>query len=160
MKKNLFVFVVIAFLSGCSVAGSTFSDPAYWIPGDFNPQKGVLLVETFPWSKANENMKNFLAQHYSGKYEVVDRKDIMSKSGKYADTKKYQFAFLWEKNYREKQFAGSSITSASTFTAVDPYGNFYDRSVDKNYPTTKKYNNYGNKSYVPFFNSIEKYFKK
>ncbi len=98
-------------------------------------------------------MLDYLAQNYPGKYEVMDRKAILNKTGRYADAEKYRFVFLWEKHYTDKTYAGSNFT----YHDVDPNGHFYDRSSDKQYPTTKKYNNYGNKSYIPFFNSIIKY---
>ena len=158
MNKILLSVLASFILFGCTVRNQTFSDGRSWIPENFNPNRDFLLIEQFTITKkSNEAMREFLEQHYSGHYAIEDRETIMSKKGKYADVNKYRFAFLW--SLRAKDHPGGVAGSASHFQDIDPYGNFYDRSLDKKYPSTRKINNYGNKAYVPFFNSIMKYAK-
>jgi hypothetical protein len=142
--------VIVLFCISCSVSNRSFSDGSKWIPADFDINKGVLLVETFPGKeRLTQDMEIFLTKNYPGKYVIVTQKEITDKSGKYSDISKYRFAFQWN--------VGTRYNFSSGFTDYDPYGKFYDRVENKLYTTTKKYNNYGNKSYVPFFNSIIKY---
>jgi hypothetical protein len=152
--KNLTVFIImLIFFSSCSPGNRSFSDGSKWIPSDFDMSNGTLLVEIFPGKeKLSLDMDAFLAKNYPGKYVIVSHKEIADKSDKYTDLSKYRFAFQWN--------VGTRYNFSSGFTDYDPYGKFYDRSADKLYPTTKKYNNYGNRSYIPFFNSIVKYSTK
>ncbi|HEV8270717.1 MAG TPA: hypothetical protein VGQ04_05385 [Chitinophagaceae bacterium] len=145
---KILTLLIAAFLfATCNVSNKTFSDGASWIPESFNPNSDFLLVETYAVKKENANMEAFLRQNYPGKYEVVDRKTIMDEAGKFADIKKYRYAFVW---------GSTHVSINGNFHYMDPNGNFYDRAEKKDYPTTKKYNNYGQKSYIPFFNTIIK----
>lgn len=151
MKKSYLLFFVAVIFCSCFPSRWHFSDADNWIPGNFHPSKNILLIEEFPYRKANEAMIKFLSEKYPGQYEVLDKTTILSKKGKYADTVKYQFAFLWKKETTFK---------ANGFNDVDPYGSFYDLYNNRAYPTTHKINNYGDRSYIPFFNSIIKHFEK
>ncbi len=153
MKPTLLIVLIAFIFSGCSVSKASFSDASKWIPDNFNPKNNILLIEPYPISeKSNRAMQDFLNKNYAGRYEIVERKDMLKKTGKYADTKRYQFAFTWKKMV---SFRHGTTGSRD----IDPNGSFYDRSIDKEYPTTKKTNNYGQMSYVPFFNSITNHFK-
>src|SRR5437764_10150935 len=95
MKYFSFLFSLLIFFS-CSVSNSSFKDASSWIPTDFNPNKGILLVQVFPTNaKNNKEMEEFLASNYKWRYEVVDKETAYGKTGKYADTQKYPFAFVW-----------------------------------------------------------------
>jgi|SRR5450631_3385669 hypothetical protein len=150
MKNFATLLCMFIFVSACSPGNRTFSDAGKWIPADFNMNEGVLLVQIFPWkAKLTTDLDEFLQKKYPGKYVIVSQKEIEDKSGKYADLSKYRFAFQWTVGTRDHY--------NSNFTDYDVYGNFYDRSQSIKYPTTKKYNNYGQRAYIPFFNSIVKY---
>lgn len=150
--RVLSIISLAVIFSSCNVSNSSFADAEDWVPSTFNPKNDYLLVETFPMSQnANEEMRQFLTQNYPGRFEIVSEKTIKEKSGKYADTKAYKFAFLWD-----EQTAFYTGNSSSSGRREYANGNFYDRANDKAYPTTQKYNNYGRKSYIPFFNSIIK----
>jgi hypothetical protein len=153
MKSSLVIAAIVFILSACSFSKASFSDASKWIPDDFNPKTNILLIERYPMSaKSNIAMQDFLDKNYAGRYEIVDKKDILNRSGKYPDTKLYQFAFTWKATVSYRRGMSGSAD-------VDPNGSFYDRANDKQYPTTKKTNNYGQKSYIPFFNSISNHFK-
>ena len=154
MKLIVFLSFAILFFENCNVGKMTFSDAASWIPEDFNPKNGILLIETYPATeKFNKDMQDFLAKNYPGRYEIVDKDAIYKKKGKYADTKLYHFAFHWGAKSRFDKYNTPSINYSN------PNGSFYDRSLNKEYPTTRKINNYGRSSYLPFLNSIVQHFK-
>jgi hypothetical protein len=147
MKNIAVLLVMFLFLSACSPGNRTFSDGNKWIPADFDMNGGVLLVQILPVkAKITADMDEFLSKKYPGKYVIVTQKEIDDKNGQYADLSKYRFAFQWN--------VGSRYNYSSSFTDYDVYGKFYDRSLNKLYPTTKKYNNYGQRAYIPFFNTI------
>ena len=153
MPKLFSILITCFFISGCSISNKSFSDAKAWIPENFNPNRDFLLIERFDITKrSNAEMQEFLQKHYTGHYAIEDRETIMSKRGKYGDFNKYRFAFLWA--LRSKDHPGGAAGSGSVLQDIDPYGSFYDRSIDKKYPSTRKINNYGNKAYIPFFNSI------
>ena len=156
-----FILFVTFFapISSCNFKGATFSDAANWIPSDFNPNNSVLLVETHPYNKKqNANMVEFLEKNYPYKYEVVDSNAIKDISGKYADTKKYQFAVRWEfKGVWRTRTGANGMPSQDR--EYDLYGNFVDRLKGKTYPTTQNRNVAGVSGYKPFFQSVTKKFK-
>jgi hypothetical protein len=151
MKLLLSSFIALFFLI-FSFEGKSqnwiFKDYKAIVPPDFNPKKDFLLIETFPVSaKSNAKMKEWLAKNYSGAFAIVDKQIIYGKDNPYSDTSVYKYAFVW----------GSwNTTFQGNFTYRDPNGNFFNRATNTSYPTTKKYNNYGDKSYITFFNSIMK----
>lgn len=161
-KNNLSIFtMVLFFIMGVASTAShqTFSDVDKFIPPDFNPDKGILLIQIHPVnSKQNDRMLEFLQKNYLHPYEVVAKSEIDNKSGKYADTKKYPFAVLW-RDSESIHYSQNSNGTSSNMPEYDLYGHFVDRSTGNAYPETKKINNYGQVGYVPFFNSIIKHFK-
>ena len=98
-------------------------------------------------------MKEFLTTHYPWRYEVVDKETINNPTGKYADTKKYPFAFKWRFS------SNNTNVNDSRFSNWDLNGFFLDRTTKTDYPTTRRVNSYGNQYYKPFINSIVKHFK-
>lgn len=155
---TLAVFFIMGIAS--SPAHKVFSDADNWIPSDFKPDHGTLLIETHPVnSKQNDRMLDFLQKNYPYPYEVVNKDAIESKTGKYADTKKYPFAVMWNDKGSINTTLNTSTGTYSNMPQYDLFGNFVDRNTGKTYPATKKINNYGQVGYVPFFNSITKKFK-
>lgn len=165
LKKNhLLSFVCLIFFfvlatGSLIVKKASYKDAADWVPKDYNPEKTTLLVEKHLLKKKqNEKMIKFLKDNYPYPFEVVDRQTIMSKKGQYANTDKYKFAVLWE---------GYSSTSTSYSNGKfsesrkwDMFGYFQNRATGEEFPKTKRYNNYGQKGYIPFFNSVKKVCKK
>ena len=151
MKKVIYGLIIIILIPSFVPAQSnrTFADPTHWIPPDFNPNTYTLLIAKYPLREKDEKrMEEFISKVYPWPCEIVDTAEIKSNPTKYSDSAKYKYAFLWTlKNWYGERYD------------VDPNGFFYDRTNQKAYPTTKKINNYGDKSYMPFFNTIVKYFK-
>lgn len=152
MKNTVCVLIIILLIPalGSAQTNRTFADPDYWIPADFNPGTSTLLIARYPLTaKAENKMEEFLSKEYPWPYEIVDESAIRDNSAKYSDTTKYKFGFLWTlKNWYGGRYD------------VDPNGFFYERTIHKEYPTTRKINNYGQKSYMPFFNTIVKHFQR
>jgi hypothetical protein len=151
--KNLICFFLL-FISftACSPGNRSFSDGSKWIPADFDIHSETLLIERYPGKdRLTQDMDEYLSKHYPGKYVILSKEEI-AKSGKYADHTIYRFAFQWKVKERYNYSSG--------FTDYDPDGNFYDRAADKLYPTTKRINNYGQRSYIPFINTIVNYSSK
>jgi hypothetical protein len=153
MKKLAYFFVLCISFAACSPKNHSFSDGSKWIPSDFDIHNETLLIERYPGKdRLTEDMDAYLTKHYPGKYVIVSKEEIANKSGKYADLSLYRFAFQWKITER--------YNFSSGFTDYDPDGKFYDRSTDKLYPTTKRINNYGQRSYIPFINTIVNYCSK
>lgn len=156
LMKRLALFCSLTLLfSACfSPHRSTWSDGKTWIPADFDVQKDILLIETFPLNRrSNEHMKQWLAKNYTGRYAVADRDSILSKFGKYADTEKYRFAMLWDRQVL-RQYQDVAWVDG------DWNGHFYDRLNDHIYDISKRdaqRNNLGSWSYMPFLNTVMKY---
>lgn len=155
MKRlALFCCSLLLFSASCiSPHKGTWSDGKDWIPADFDFQKDILVVEVFPLGRrSNEHMVKWLATKYTGKYVVVDKQSIMSKTGQYGDTRKYRFAMLWEEMHTDRH-------GATGYTDLDWNGRFYDRQNDKIYPVSRqaeRRNNFGNISYMSFLNTVMK----
>ena len=160
MKWAALILVVV--ITSCSVNNHYYKDGDKWIPQDFNPAKDVLLIEHYPgkekWSKS---MEEFVEKHYKWQYVIVDKKDILGTIGKYADRQKYKFAILWtnESSTSSSTFSGGGTTYMYSGMQLDMAGHFLDRIIGKEYPMTRKINNYGWQGYVPFFNTIIRHFK-
>ena len=160
MKRSILFLLV--FMSSCSASNKYFSDGKKWIPADYDPAKSVLLVEHYPGKeKWNTSMTNFLDKKFPGKYEIVEKENILAINGKYSDTKVYKYAVLWGEvgGRSHTSFSGGGTTTNFSSPTIDFSGHFLDRATGKEYPVTKKYNNYGSLGYIPFFNSIIKYSK-
>jgi hypothetical protein len=94
MKK--YIALPLIMISSCNISNRSYSDAAKWVPSDFDPSKSTLLVEHYPGKeKSNKSMKNFIDKKYPGKYEIVNKEDILAINGKYTDTKFYKYAVLW-----------------------------------------------------------------
>ena len=165
MRQSFFLVVLI--ITSCSAGHHSYSDAANWVPVDFDPAKNVLVVETYPIKeKWNNSMRELLYKHFAGKYEIADEQSILSPTGKYSDTKKYRYAVLWRvihggTSSTHQSFSPGTIMNTTYHDAtLDINGYFRDRANGKNYPETKKYNNYGWQGFVPFFNSVIKESKK
>jgi hypothetical protein len=160
MNRSFLVLLII--ISACSANNKYFSDGKKWIPANFDPAKSVLLVEHYPGKeKWNAQMIDFLDKKYTGKYEVLDKAGILAINGRYSDTKVYKYAVLWGTlgGTSHTSFSGGGTTTNFSSPTVDYSGHFLDRAAGKEYPVTKKYNNYGSQGYIPFFNSVIKYSK-
>lgn len=161
--KSIFTLMSFAFFLALGIASSpsakTYSDADRWIPPSFAPGKSVLLIQTHPVSgKQNDRMIEYLQKNYPYSFEVVDTKDIESKTGKYADTKKYPFVVLWNlKQSTIREIKSNGMISERP--AFDLYGHFVERSNGNVYAETKNSNVYGQVGYKPFFNSIVKRYK-
>ena len=161
----MLILFLLLILFSCNVNKRFYKDGSEWIPANFDQSKDILLVEIYPANeKWNISMVDFINKHYSGKYQLADKNIIFSDS-KYS-RKVYKYAVLWRihggsANSVHTSFSPNlTINSYSSDASENWTGHFYDRSTGKEYPETRKYNNYGLKGYIPFFNSVAKYSKR
>lgn len=159
-KKNLFSVLTIAVFFFIALASNpskkVFKNSEKWIPDDFVPSKTILLVEKFSVSeKAEQQMEDYMSEKYPFKYEFVSLSTIKNREGKYADTKLYKYALVITSHSSTMTKAeGASTSGGLTVTGFD--FNFYDRSIDKNYPPTKKASSYAIMTFKPVINTIIK----
>lgn len=145
-KVIFYVSILLSFTFFSCVFGKlTFTDGKDWKPKDFLPKTDILLVEQYPSESLNEDMVDYIRKNYRGQYKVVEREMILGKTGKYADTEKYRFAFLWE----------------TKDNGTKPVGHFFDRVLDKHHPSTIKRNRYKTKNaYKSYIDTIDLFYKK
>jgi len=147
IRKAIFwisILLSMTFFS-CVFGKLTFTDGKDWIPKDFHPKTDILLVERYPTESLNEEMVDYIRKNYRGQYEVVEKEMILSKTGKYADTDKYTFAFLWE----------------TKDNGTKPIGHFIGRVINKHYPSTTKTNRYQTKNaYKSYIDTIDLFYKE
>ncbi len=140
MSKMLpLLLVFICMFSSFSGDVKPYTNGDKWIPADFDPRQGVLLVLNFSikenpnaylkkaQDKATNEMKEVMAAGYPYKYEFVSKEDL--KGSKYADLDKYRFAVVDGNTYTMSIGSGSGGSSSNVF-------HIYDRKLDKHYPDT------------------------
>ena len=138
-----------------------------WQPGEFDPGKGTLLIETVE-KKYQKQIEAFMIKNYPYKYEFVKIKkaEDIDKLAKYNDKNEYRFVLTV---YDELRFTGRTPDSRaeierhgmdmsrppSVTRIVDFY--FIDRK------NNKSYNRSDRSSYVaskPLIKMLEYYLKK
>lgn len=151
MRKCLILFLFVGFfLFGCSPSKMTFSNHAQWLPADFDPKTGVLLVEEVVWPKAQgQKMKEYMEQNYPYKYAFVSAKELADPGGKYSDKTLYRFAIVNSyKDHIMHEFKPNQITISMTDF------NFVDRLNSKTYPKSGKGSSYASVTFKPFINTV------
>jgi len=144
----------LLFLAGCDASKATFRHAEKWLPGGFNPQAGVLLIERVAKPKKQQKeMEKYMAEHYPYRYEFIDLKSITRHDEKYADSLTYRFLLV-------NAVSGLSLHQDEpmpTCQGVKVMGfdfNFYDRLTKKLYPATGKASTWGSKTFKPVINTI------
>jgi len=89
--------------------------------------------DKFSWQKVYRQIWSF----GQGKHLAIN--------GKYNDTKAYKNEVLWGTvgGTSHTSFSGGGTTTNFSSPKVDYSGHFLERAGGKEYPVTKKYNNYG-----------------
>jgi hypothetical protein len=155
-KNSLLILVLIALLTSCNLSKMTFGNADKWVPSNFEPSKCTLLIQTFDISdKTQKKIEAYMLEKYPYKFEFASIKEIMNKTGKYSDLKKYKFAIIYESHFSSWQQAGKAGGVQSS--SVDY--NFVDRETEKFYPPTKKANSYAIMTFKPMINTIVKRFE-
>ena len=104
------------------------------MPQGMDSRNTILLVEKYPYSDSyNEKMDAYLAKKYLGKYVILSRDAILNKTGKYADTKIYHYALLWNEFNVD---VTSTVGANSTFHNLTIDCHYLDRMDDREYPKT------------------------
>jgi hypothetical protein len=130
-----------------------------WIPEDFNPRNGILLIREHPYNKSyNEGLLKFLKAEYPWKYEVVKGSELRE-NPKYDDKNTYHFSLKWETvsaNVTETKGVGNDFT----YSYKDLEGYFVDRITNKEYPHSGYGVNRGQSAYKKIIAVIVKEFEK
>lgn len=141
------------------------------IPGDFNPDRHILLFQEMPSRKGDgsgspgitKKMDKALQKYCPYKYKIVTPAEILDLS-KYSDTSVYKYAVLNSLRGITRTTT-TTVTHASTgtSTSVSPsatttyinYG-FYDRVNKIEYGSTRTGNPFIKKAIAAFVKVIEK----
>jgi hypothetical protein len=134
----------------------TFDNKRGWLPDDFEPKSTILLVEEDRWSKKQTQlMEDYMKKKYPYKYEFASYEAIHSKEDKYADTKLYKYALvIFENSASQTQPTGMVVNAPAGYDF-----NFYNRDLDKDYPSTRKASGSAILTFEPVINTIVKKYK-
>jgi hypothetical protein len=145
--RLLTVCFLLSFIS-CSPSTHTFGNSDKWLPKDFDPKKGVLLVEKISWPKKQQRkMEEFMAKSYPYKYEFITLDEIKNPGGKFQDLDKYKFVLINSTALLQRM-----DISKPAVTMVD--FNFYDRTSKTNYPKTGKGSSLASMTFMPVINTV------
>jgi hypothetical protein len=136
IKNHVAAFLLIS-LAFVAIMGSNSSKKAFmsnsnhWLPDDFNPNKGVLLVEIAGYRKQPEKMEACMSKNYPYKYQLISLDDL--KASTYADKNTYRFILksIVQEHYTDTYNASTGRTDHMHTTGFDFY--FYDRLNEKSY---------------------------
>ena len=128
-----------------------------WIPEDFNPRNGTLLIQIHPYSeKYNEGMIKFLKEEYPWKFEVVAVGDALG--DKYEDKKTYPFMIQWTDIITNVQH-NNLTNDLANHSYQDMEGHFLDLATYKRYPDSGYGINRGQTTYKKIISVLVKKFK-
>ena len=113
-----------------------------WLPPDFDPKNGVLLIEKTSapgQGKAQKNIEEFMAENYPYKYEFVsvgmgegDKEPTVGPDEKYADKNTYRFLMTSSVTAVKGMPSGNGHQTQGSFFDFS----FIDRLENKAYPQT------------------------
>lgn len=194
MRKNLSYLslcMIIFALCAFTKSGNQKEDPIFdngdkWIPADFDPRNGTLLVEKFilynrkheankGTLEATEKMKEHMKKKYHYKYKFIDTDDWNDTA--YNDTNEYRYVIMFDNSTKVSNPITSrgrepgsykSVVTANGLSHTEnnvpmAYSSndfhIYDRKLDIHYPITRKSNSYALPVFIPFINTIVKFLK-
>ncbi len=140
-------------LSSFTGGGKSSGKSTDWIPADFDPRHGVLLVQNFyvlehpnknlkkVQDKVSNDMKAEMQDSYPYKFEMVDVSEINTGS-QYADKDKYRWVLMSAYSEKESKFShetGNGQTARNWSTPQNVF-HIYDRKTNKHYPDSGRPN--------------------
>lgn len=154
MKKwitSFALFFLMLSFTNCNISNKTFRNADKWLPPDFNPREGILLVERLPVAPKEEaRMEAYMAEKYPYKYKFVDEGTTTSHFGIYEDTTTYKFALrLTSHTHIEDGYVSQNSYKV---VAYDYY--FYNRATGRNYAATYKASSYASMTFKAVINTI------
>ena len=162
MKHTLVCFCMSMFLfMDCSPSKVTFGNAERWLPPDFDPRTGVLMIERVYFPKTQQRkIEEYMKEKYPYAYEFIDNFSTAMKQEKYADSAKYSFFMV--DSYSSTQLNRTINTSNNTYhsNTVGAFDySFYDRLKGKRYPSTGKASSLASMTFKGIINTILKKFE-
>jgi hypothetical protein len=162
MNKNL---IPVTFLLGlillCLTSFKNFSQTNdSWLPADFDPKQGVLLIQKVPYPQRQQRLiEEFMEKNYPYKYKFVSIKNIEDiDSTKCSDSSSCRFVVLY--NYDTHKMHENDFRPESQKIIVGMYDfQFYDRNNKTTYPATGKGASWASVPFKSMMNNILKKFK-
>jgi hypothetical protein len=165
--KLLITSAFLILISGCSTPKSaldTTSSGNEQVPGNFDPNNGILLIEQYVdndnstvelsttssvqaasymnyfMKKNRKNMVEYADQNYKYKHEFTSQNDIYGSNSKYSDKKTYQFALVTSLVKTVQSNSIDTHNGQMKSTHHQPVFKFYlyDRLNDKTYSALSK----------------------
>lgn len=126
------IFTAIVAIIGSTTPKKAFDDNSNgWLPADFSPKNGTLLIERVTTPKAQgEKIEAYMEKNYPYKYEFVNEGQWETDS-KYEDKESYPFVLVLSVNYYQRVDSRTGRTGVR-YSSFD--FNFVDRVNDKPYP--------------------------
>ena len=155
MKTKLFFSTILFCIASSCQAQHTFNNGDKWIPQNFNPSTGSLLVMKLEEGdkkegKRNEQMEEYLKEKYTYQFAFATKDEIENSKGAYADVKKFPFALMVKHFYESHPPYG-------LYSVYDFY--FVDRATNTEFPLTKKTTSNPVLLFKPVINTILERFK-
>ncbi|MEP7238354.1 MAG: hypothetical protein ABI685_10830 [Ferruginibacter sp.] len=149
-----FLLVIITVFSFCfAISANGQAKLPKWLPTDFDPKNGILLIEKANapgQGKAQKNIEEFMAENYPYKYEFVnigivgdDKEPTIINAEKYTDKNVYRFIMV------NSVTSIKGIPNASGHQSLGSFFDysFIDRLNDKAYPPTGSSTSWANQAF-------------
>lgn len=132
-KKFLFIAaIIILIIAGCNSPKKIFnSNSNGWLPADFNPKTGVLLIQSAWPDKQQNKIEKFMKETYPYKYEFVGSRNSIDSNSKYSDKNTCRFILANAWSSKTMNYMQPNQIDVHTCDY-----NFIDRLNNKNYPAS------------------------
>lgn len=115
---------ILLLFTDCNTPVKIFeSNSNGWLPSNFNPKTGTLLIQTATSARQQLKIEEFMKENYPYSYEFT-KEDIETIKTNYTDRNKYQFVLL---HNTFNKSSGSMVVSTNDY-------NFFDLGNSKVYP--------------------------
>lgn len=142
----------LLFTLGCS-SSKTFSNSSNWLPSDFKPENGILLIDKVSWPKSQQaKMEKYMKENYTFKYEFVSLSAGYTE--KYSDVNVYRFVIENSNSSHVMHQSDPTVPASQKITVNMVDFNFYDRLTKKTFPATGKGSSYAFMTFRAMMNTI------
>ena len=137
----VFLAIMLAFSFGFVGSANAQTKLPKWLPADFDPKNGILLIEraNTPGMPGQKKIEEFMLENYPYKYEFVDiaivngdKEPSIVNAEKYSDKNVYRFIMVNSVNIIKGMPKSDGRQVSGSFFDYS----FIDRLNDKAYPQT------------------------